>query len=198
MNKWLLGVLGFVCGAAAGSVVTYFSMKDRNERRIHEEIDKFQQETLHDGIEQNPDTRAVKAVAKTIGETAKTMRDYNKILSRNSYTDYGSLTRKTEEKDAKAERPYVIPPTEFGGIDGYETITLTYFAGDKVLVDDSDYVVEDADAIVGKDSLTHFGEYEEDSVHVRNDVLKTDYEILRDEGRYSDYVKQRPYLTRTP
>lgn len=39
---------------------------------------------------------------------------------------------------------------------------------------------------IGFESLGHFGEYEDDSVFVRNDRLKTDYEILLDEENYSD------------
>ena len=35
------------------------------------------------------------------------------------------------------------------------------------------------------DALRHFGEYEDDAVYVRNDELKTDYEILRSEKDYN-------------
>ena len=45
---------------------------------------------------------------------------------------------------------------------------------------------DEIEECVGLDSLTHFGEYEEDSVFVRNDNLKIDYEILRDEDDYYD------------
>ena len=49
------------------------------------------------------------------------------------------------------------------------------------------------DEIVGKESLNHFGEYEDDSVFVRNDRLKRDYEILLDQRNYSDVVKTMPH-----
>ena len=47
---------------------------------------------------------------------------------------------------------------------------------------------------VGKESLTHFGEYEDDSVFVRNDNLKADYEILADKRTYAELLKEKPYL----
>ena len=47
-----------------------------------------------------------------------------------------------------------------------------------MLTDTYDNVIEDVEGTVGKKSLKHFGEYEEDSVFVRNDDLETDYEIL--------------------
>ena len=47
-------------------------------------------------------------------------------------------------------------------------------------------MISDVDNVVGKDSLSKFGEYEPDSVYVRNDREKTDYEILADTRCYSD------------
>lgn len=81
--------------------------------------------------------------------------------------------------------PYVISPDEFGQDESYETISLTYYA-DGVLADDDDEMVEDVENLVGFDSLNHFGEYEDDSVFVRNDRLKCDYEILLDHRKYTD------------
>ena len=51
------------------------------------------------------------------------------------------------------------------------------------------------DNVVGLESLAHFGEYEDDSVFVRNDRLKCDYEILLDQRTCSDVIKQRPHQT---
>ena len=50
---------------------------------------------------------------------------------------------------------------------------------------------------IGKDSLTHFGEYEDDSVFVRNDRLKADYEILMDQRTYAEVLQEKPYLKHT-
>ena len=83
------------------------------------------------------------------------------------------------------DRPYVIPPDEFGEFEDYEAISLIYFA-DKVLTDEDYEIVDDVDDVVGLDSFNHIGEYEDDCVHVRNDRLKSDYEILYDPRNYSD------------
>ena len=91
-------------------------------------------------------------------------------------------------------RPYVISPDEFDE-NGYQTVSLTYYADG--VVEDDFYDVWDDDEIeekIGRDSLNHFGEYEEDSVFVRNDDNETDYEILRDPRNYSDVPKQNPYM----
>jgi hypothetical protein len=49
------------------------------------------------------------------------------------------------------------------------------------------------DDVVGFESLNRFGEYEDDSVFVRNDRLKCDYEILLDRRKYSDVVNKKPH-----
>ena len=91
-------------------------------------------------------------------------------------------------------KPYVISPDEFGEFEDYERISLSYYA-DQILADEDDEKVEDVDNVVGLESLTHFGEFEDDSVFVRNDRLKCDYEILLDQRTYSDVIKQRPHQT---
>lgn len=88
-----------------------------------------------------------------------------------------------EEKDMSVAGPYIISPEEFGEND-YEEVSLNYYA-DGVITDDQDYVVEDT-SVIGIDPAEHFGEYEDDSVFVRNDELKIDYEILRDLRKYHD------------
>ena len=86
----------------------------------------------------------------------------------------------------KDEKPYVISP-ESVGEDDYDVVTFTYYTND-ILTNEQDEVIEgkELETLIGSDSLTHFGEYEEDCVYVRNDKLKTDFEILRDIMPYSD------------
>lgn len=91
------------------------------------------------------------------------------------------------------DKPYVIPPEDFGEKDDYSTESLVYFK-DGVLADDMDHRIEDVEAMVGVESLNHFGEYEDDSVFVRNDRLKIDFEILLDERVYADVPKHHYHL----
>lgn len=92
----------------------------------------------------------------------------------------------------KKDGPYVIPPEDFGEFEDYEKISLTYYS-DGVLTDENDEIMDDVEDSVGEDSLNHFGEYEDDSVFVRNDRKKCDYEILLDLRKYEDVVKTLPH-----
>lgn len=170
MTSILSKLLIFAAGGAIGSVVTWKLLKTKYEKIAQEEID------------------SVKAV-------------YSGRLSIDSIDEYEEENDKEEEraeyvnhvKEYAGEEvtfmavPHVIAPDEFGNDDEYETVSLTYYA-DGVLTDEDDIPIEDVDDLVGEDSLTHFGEYEDDSVHVRNDRLKCDYEILYDTRNYSDVV----------
>lgn len=94
-------------------------------------------------------------------------------------------------EDCKRE-PYTIDPAEFGMLDGFETIGLTYFA-DGVLADDEydELSAEYISSHIGSDFADHFGEYEADSVYIRNEPEATDYEILADNRAYAHVVKNR-------
>ena len=108
--------------------------------------------------------------------------DNSEIISENSYVS----------SDKTADKPHVISPEEFGEMEGYVQSSLTYYM-DGVLTDEDDHIIDDVEDIVGEGFSKHFGEYEEDSVFVRNDSKKHDYEILKDFRLYSDAVKNKPH-----
>ena len=120
------------------------------------------------------------------------LKEYAEQLKKNGYTRYSDLSADDEGVSDKQTKPYVIPPEQFGDDEEYEQISLTYYA-DGVLADENDEVIEDVEDAVGIDSLNHFGEYEDDSVFVRNDARKCDYEILLDQRTYSEVAEDMPH-----
>ena len=64
-------------------------------------------------------------------------------------------------------------------------MTLIYY-NDGILADSDNNRIDDIESCIGYESLNHFGEYEDDSVYVRNDDAMTDYEVLLDESNYAD------------
>ena len=178
-------VLIFAAGAAIGSAVTWKLVKTKYEQIANEEIESVK-EFFGRGKNKEEESESKKYIkcGKTFVEGfTDGLKEVEKICEENGYTNYSNTKKEEEEMDIDA--PYVIAPEEFGELDDYETETLTYYK-DKVLADDWDNKIENVDDLVGEESLTHFGEYEEDSVYVRNDTTKTDYEILLDERNFSD------------
>lgn len=83
--------------------------------------------------------------------------------------------------------PYIIHHDEyFGNETDYEQTSLTYFAGDDVLLDDRDEVIPDPDETVGESNLDKFGKGSKDNniVYIRNDKMEMDFEVVRHEGNY--------------
>ena len=202
MNSTLKGVLIFVLGAAAGSLATWKLIEKKYKDIAQEEIDsvkdtfsKMKKNEYPDKLEDYPDFEEFddsddsddveeepKPEQKIDRNNKPDIVEYAKILSETGYTNYAERQGKKEKKGVEPvedERPYVISPDEFGEKDGYENVTLTYYA-DGVLTDYFDNVISNVDEVVGFDSLDHFGEYEDDVVFVRNEKMETDYEILRD------------------
>lgn len=191
MNNKVANVISFLLGAAVGSVAAWKllekKMDEKYARIADEEIasvkEKYTYKKPEDEQTEEVEDIQEEAPAKT-SEKPATIKDYYaSVIKEAGYTDYSGMMEKGVEEDMK--KPYVITPEEFGEEDGYETVSLTYY-NDGVLTDELGKVVKDVDKVVGQDSLTHFGEYEDDSVFVRNDKHKCDYEILRDSRNYRD------------
>lgn len=172
----------FAAGAAVGSAVTWKLVKTKYEQIANEEIREVKDFYYGLSAENSDldDYEYEEAEDYEPDESEKT--EYNDILDSTGYRNYSNKKEK-EEEDVCG--PYVISPDEFDEHDDYEVVSLLYF-NDKVLTDERYNVIEDVEGMVGEDSLNHFGEYEDDSVFVRDDEKKVDYEILLDSRDFSE------------
>ena len=187
MNNTATAIFAFIIGASIGSFVTWKLVKKKYEQIAQEEIDSVKEVFSRRNI-QNSNSEEKVEVDNNIENT---LTDYKDAIKENGYFNYSEQNKEKEGGIDMSRKPYIISPSEFDELDGYDAVSLTYYA-DGVLVDDIDDSIIDIN-IVGKDSLTHFGEYEDDSVFVRNEKLKTDYEILLDVRKYSDVKNDPPY-----
>lgn len=179
-------VVVFVVGAAVGSAVTWKLLKTKYEQIAQEEIDSVKEAFSKRFTPEDSNG------PQESGESQMTLNEYSEKLKEMKYANDLAMAEKEKkgvtDADMNKNEPYVISPEEFGELDGYDAVSLNYFA-DGVLTDDWDNEIEDVDDMVGLDSLNHFGEYEDDSVFVRNDRDKVDYEILLDSRNFSDLKK---------
>ena len=193
MNK-TINFMTFVLGVAVGSVVTWKYVEKKYEKIAQDEIDSVKEVFSKREAEFTEDTEA--RIKVDNAKEKPSVIEYAARLREQGYTNYSDMADEKPEEMKEApmtvDQPYVIAPEEFGELDDYETIGLIYYA-DQILADDNDVIVDDIEDVVGFDSLNSFGEYEDDSVFVRNDRLKCDYEILLDQRKYSDVIKRRPH-----
>lgn len=184
------GLLIFAAGLAVGAVAGAVLVKNKVLADAKAEIDevrKYYRESR--GVVEEKEVEEKEEV-KEVEKKEYELKDIQiKDEPKTGLTNYSQITKMYMSKDEfqtpMYDDPFVIDPSEFGENPEYDTETLTYFA-DGVLVDDVDDVIEEPDIVVGLENLKIFEEFGATTVYVRNDIYKTDYEIIRDDWNYSD------------
>jgi hypothetical protein len=195
MNKNVLtNLFIFTAGAAAGAVVTWKLVKDKYAQIAQEEIDSVKEvfsRRENDIPKQEEETEESPDEEGRLLWGEEDIQEAEEVAASCGYFNYSGL-EKAKPKEDKIE-PYVIEPEEYGEKEGYEVITLYCFECG-TLTNHLNEPVDDVENLVGKDFRKHIGEYEDDCVHIRNDELKMDIEILQDMRRYSDLGTTVPYM----
>jgi hypothetical protein len=193
MNTKVTTAIAFVLGAALGTVASWRLLKKKYERIAQEEIESVKEylggKVLHTDkvvITPLPEKYMPDDRVETVTNEIDILKNKVENLG---YTNYSNIKKEEKKEDQNMSEPYVIKPEEFGEND-YETESLTHYA-DGTLTDDWDNPIENVADIVGEDYAEHFGEYEDDSVFIRNDRYKVDYEILYDTRKFSE-IETRP------
>lgn len=172
MSNGIKYFVTFALGAAVGSVAAWSLLKSKYQREAKEEVEEVRE--YYRQKEENFE-----------GEPDKNPEEENRPMDLHEYISLTeSYTGQEGGSEEMRETPYVITPEEFAADDEYQSESLTLYACG-TLTDDFDNPIEDVPAMVG-DALDHFGEYEDDSVFVRNDQYKCNYEILKDTRTFED------------
>lgn len=188
MNNLLKGSLFFISGAAIASFVTYKVVEKKYKDIADEEIAsvKAMYERKLQKVELERSDALIQVFEKDEEVEVEVENQWPKTNPYDTLvTDLG-YSNKKEEDEMEDNTIEVIPPEDFGEY-GYECESLTYYTDD-VLTYDDDTKITDVEKLVGPIALKSFGEYEDDSVFVRNHGMKTDFEILKEYRRYSDVV----------
>ena len=94
--------------------------------------------------------------------------------------------RKMLEKDV----PYIIHFDEFTENEPeHEQLCYTYYEMDDILADQHDNTIDDMDAVIGLGNLGRWGHGspgDPNIVHIRNEHLKLDFEVVHDRGSFAE------------
>lgn len=188
----------FMAGATVGAAGAWLYLKRYYEQIAQEEIDSVKA-AFAERKEPNANNKSEEdlEINKKKADMAKLkpdLVDYAAKLQEQGYTNYSAKSEKNNKEEENlpvSEKTYTISPEEYGEFDDYSKLSLTYYS-DETLADDEDEVIDNIDETVGSDFAEHFGDYEDDSVFIRNDRLKCDYEILRDNRSYTDVTGVDP------
>lgn len=168
----------FVAGAAVGSAVTWKLVETKYNKIAQEEIDSVRAVYEASKNDVNSDSK------DESGEDDEE-DDVEDLGSYHEYVSGLGYTENSKKEDDDVGEPYVISPEEYDEI-GYETVSLYYYEDGVLENAITKEVIKNSRYLVGEDFMNHFGEYEPDSVYIRNDDIETDFEILKDGGYYSE------------
>ncbi len=182
----------FLAGATVGATGAWLYCKRHYEQIAQEEIDSVKvafaerESTMHHGDENEDKQKADMAKLKP------DLINYAAKLQEEGYTNYSvhSENNINKEDSSVVNKPYAIAP-EDSGDSTYTQINLTYYA-DGTLADDEDDILEDIDGTVGSNFADYFGEYEDDTVLIRNERLRCEYEIQKDNRTYEEVTGINP------
>ena len=182
-------LLIFVAGAVLGSAVTYVVVRRSDERKRKKEIDELRE--FYKNREENKD-------AGTTDEHVESPKtESENIVSQTSNLD--PIYVEDVEGDVQLEvipgsglpypAPYIIESDQFGDQEGYDCAGTWFYYQNGYLIDSTGMEVSfaDRDAMIGnlltsEDALDHFDC--ESAVYIRNERLKTDFEILLETEDY--------------
>lgn len=114
-------------------------------------------------------------------------------IAHNVFTDARETPGWDPEVEAKlreGEEIFIIEHDEYFESE-YQTIQVTWYAGDGVLADEKEEHIPIPESVVGKRALNNFGHGSRDPniVYVRNEKLGIDVEVVHNDGKYTEQVQ---------
>lgn len=211
-------VLSFVLGAATGAVGMYFGMKQACEKYIDKEIEQFKAdyEAAHKKkeekksedvkkMEENLEKDAEKALKKYASATEKSIssvdtgkKEADAKLERVNYAkirtpDIDKIDEIDVEKNVDcAIGPVVIDPSDYMEDDGLKRVVWNYLPREnKVYSEDGTEEIMDGIELLGEENLDSFGEFEVDTLYVKNarEGVKIDC-IQYEDMTYDEFLEE--------
>ena len=211
-------VLSFVLGVAAGAVGMYFGMKQACEIYIEKEIEQFKTdyEAAHEPkseeksedvkkMEENLEKDAEKALKKYASATEKSIssvdtgkEEADAKLERVNYAkirtpDIDKIDEIDVEKNVDcAIGPVVIDPSEYMEDDGLKRVVWNYLPKEHaVYSENGDEEIVDGIKMLGEENLDSFGEFEVDTLYVKNarEGIKIDC-VQYEDVTYDEFLEE--------
>lgn len=211
-------VLSFVLGAAAGAAGMYFGMKQACEVYIDKEIEQFKAdyEATHKEkpeekskdlkeMNENLEKDAEKALKKYASATQKSISSVdtgkNEADAKLERVNYAKIRTpdidKIDEIDVEknvdcAIGPVVIDPSDYMEDDGLKRVVWNYLPKEnKVYSEDGTEEIMDGIELLGEENLDSFGEFEADTLYVKNarEGVKIDC-IQYEDMTYDEFLEE--------
>lgn len=211
-------VLSFVLGVATGAAGMYFGMKQACEVYIDKEIEQFKAdyEATHKEkpeekskdlkeMNENLEKDAEKALKKYASATEKSISSVdtgkNEADAKLERVNYAKIRTpdidKIDEIDVEknvdcAIGPVVIDPSDYMEDDGLKRVVWNYLPKEnKVYSEDGTEEIMDGIELLGEENLDSFGEFEVDTLYVKNAREGVKIDCIQYEGMtYDEFLEE--------
>lgn len=171
----------FAAGAAVGSIVTYFFMKEKKEEDERVTVKDTAKLSMSEEDLKEYYLDGLRELGFGIEERFIDGEKVNPVEGE----EYWDTDDDEEDDDCDISPvepnpvPYEISTDEFGRKDDYSSETLSWYKDDITMTDDDDEVIDDWKRHVGIDRVDDIlKDSDADAIYVRNEVEMCDYEIL--------------------
>ena len=191
-------VLIFVSGVTVGGFLGYKIIEKKYNDKLETEVNRRIDEYVLNNKKEEKHTEPMKIKKENIADKI----NYNNVTKNyisSEDNEEKEIKEIKEEDDGKEDEPevndyisddssrdpYEITEEEYDDTSNdFEKESLYYYRGNYTLVDDSDNVVdvEDADILLGSDWADLMNE--NGIIYIRNEKVKTDYEVVVNSGVY--------------
>lgn len=191
-ERVIFGIGGLVVGGIAGTLITTAYLKKAFEDKLNEAVNDVKSvymsryEATVSAEEALDDKVTVEETIESVEEDTETEFDVD------AYETMLEESRKPAVVDEVDPLSYihVIDLDTFleEPEPDWDKMSLMYFEEDNTLCDPNYMIISKTDSIVGPEFREWFGQLSEDenTVFIRNDSTRTDYEVMREEGTYLD------------
>ena len=188
MEKTGIAIISFIFGAVAGSITTYFVMKQQMEPElevVYEPNDEIK-ERIKEDSEKKVDTERKVVTESTKQEDEQGKKEYENIIRK-----YNHQLKKPEVdiREMLNKKPYLISEEDYATTNlNYDKDSMTYYAEDDVLTDDCDEMVDDPGRFDEAVKVLLDSTNDETEVYIRDDSTYTDYAVSISNGSYQREV----------
>lgn len=176
-------VIIFAAGFVAGGLVVNKLVEKKYEDISNQEIESVK-EVYHKKLEEAEKPQEEASDNDDIpDEAAETEQTRKGTSAMGTYSDIIKSSNYSSPVTNETDLPYVITPEAYMEPNGYDKLACNYYNND-ILTDENDEPVEIEEIMGSHDMLDRMGEYETDTLYIRNDKTEADYEITQIDGAY--------------
>lgn len=179
----------FLLGTAAGSTITYFTLKNYFQKLADQEIsdmEDYYKERFQDLDDLEEREKQFNEISEEKQLNDKIKKEYIEHVRASQYTNYSNSDPAESESPTEEDElePYQITEAEFGQFpdDGWEDDSYTWYEDTDEVVNAYGKTISEEDVLehLGNEFKELFDRGDTNTIYIRNEKYRKDYEIVRD------------------